>query len=339
MTKDWKDIKAEGENPGEQADWWVIALDCHDGEITYQKAFEHWLDLHPDNRPCFNQARFLWGELDFVATAVTGTDERPRKGSRLPASKAQSAGRSRLGHIHWWISGSLAAICLLAMTVTGVGPRDLLENLRADYVTADGGRRTVDLPDGSKAYMNADSALSVDYAEGGRQVRVLRGEVYFDVRPDPYRPFIVWAGESAARALGTEYLVAYRGRDSRIYVTEGTVEVVSAHQGRQQALRLGGQQGAIVSADGALVSDEDGHRMLDWREGRLTVRSLPIDELVTLLDRHYEGRLLLIGDSRRLQPVSGSFHLGDVAQTVRSLAASLKADLMELPAGIILLKI
>jgi len=61
----------------------------------------------------------------------------------------------------------------------------------ADYSVAVGQTQIVQLQDGSKAILNSGSALAVTMDQTQRSVRLLKGEAYFEVKPDPGLPFVV----------------------------------------------------------------------------------------------------------------------------------------------------
>jgi transmembrane sensor len=103
--------------------------------------------------------------------------------------------------------------------------------------------RLVQLPDGSRAWLNAHSRL--DYAArpaaGPRMVR-LTGEAYFEVQPNPARPFLVSSATARVRVVGTAFNV-------RAYAAEDSVEVSVAH-GRVWLARLGGPPDSVLLTAG-----------------------------------------------------------------------------------------
>lgn len=78
---------------------------------------------------------------------------------------------------------------------------------RSEYRTAVGEARTVVLSDGTRMFVNTDTRLEVGFRREQRRVRVLSGEVAFDVAKDASRPFVVRVAGSEMRALGTSFAV------------------------------------------------------------------------------------------------------------------------------------
>ena len=103
-------------------------------------------------------------------------------------------------------------------------------------------RRFVRLPDGSGAWLNARSRLQyAGFGPGsGRRAVQLIGEAYFEVAPDPTRPFVVSTSTARVRVTGTAFNV-------RAYAAEDSVEVNVVH-GRVWAVRLAGADSVLLSA-------------------------------------------------------------------------------------------
>ncbi|MDR1161100.1 MAG: FecR domain-containing protein [Tannerellaceae bacterium] len=83
-----------------------------------------------------------------------------------------------------------------------------------------GSKTKVILPDRSIVWINAGSTLTYsDNVAGNQREVLLEGEAYFEVTPDPLKPFIVKAGTLDVEVLGTSF-------DVRAYKDEQTIDVV-----------------------------------------------------------------------------------------------------------------
>ncbi|HWL00441.1 MAG TPA: FecR domain-containing protein, partial [Parapedobacter sp.] len=86
----------------------------------------------------------------------------------------------------------------------------------------------VQLPDGSKASLNAQSSLRFASDNFGDQRRVsLGGEAYFEVAHDVGKPFVVEAGEVEVTVLGTDFMVSgYEPSETvNVALVDGSVQV------------------------------------------------------------------------------------------------------------------
>ena len=91
-----------------------------------------------------------------------------------------------------------------------------------------GAKKALQLPDGSKLWLNAGSRifLSGTFSSGNRELS-LEGEAFFDVKHDEQHPFVIHVGRLDVKVLGTTLNVrAYPG-DSTVETTliNGKVEV------------------------------------------------------------------------------------------------------------------
>ncbi|MFX7620630.1 FecR domain-containing protein, partial [Acinetobacter baumannii] len=68
--------------------------------------------------------------------------------------------------------------------------------------------QNVTLPDGSRAVLDADSAIAVRFDAHAREVELLRGRVWFEVSPDAPRRFSVRAGNGVVEDISPACTVA-----------------------------------------------------------------------------------------------------------------------------------
>jgi transmembrane sensor len=312
----------------EAARRWLVRLAS--GEMTEAEmtACHAWL-ADPQNRRSFERERALWRQLETVRQAF---DAPQAEIVALRPSPVRS--RPRLRRVV--IAGAIAASLLL---VVFAGP--LKTALQADYTTAAGAQRTVSLPDGSTALLNTDSAIALHYTVGERRIEVLRGEAFFEVRPDAERPFRVMTRDGVAQAIGTAFAVRSDMPAVSVTVSHGVVAVsaptsadgptVIARQGQRVTYGPDAApvlQPAVVDAEAALA----------WRRGRVVIEGLPLTDAVAELNRYRPGRILLLGETARRQPVSLVFALDQIDNALAGLAASQGLILTALPGGIVLLR-
>ncbi|MBI4577376.1 MAG: FecR domain-containing protein [Planctomycetes bacterium] len=141
----------------------------------------------------------------------------------------------------------------------GAGPVALDTGVRlgmgAVVRTGAEGRLVLSLADGTELRLNEATELAL---EGPRAQRLLLGEVYARVAPDP-RPLVIATAHGEARALGTALDLEATAEDTRLITVRGVVELVDLAGGRvrvearQQATIALGRVGAPV--DLAYVGD------------------------------------------------------------------------------------
>jgi transmembrane sensor len=276
-------------------------------------ALSAWLAADPRHRLALAEAGIAWH-----GSAQAHPDARaPRSTARTPA---RAPGTRWIG----WLAGTAAAPALLLALLAAPGWWAVL---RADAHAAVGAQQALRLPDGSQALLDSDSAIAFDFDDGARRVRVLRGAAWFDVVPDPARPFRVEAGDTTATALGTAYAVDRRGAAVEVVVTHGVVEV-DAH-GRAPVRVRAGESSVAGAAARAL--DARAAAAAAWREGLLSFEAEPLADALARLDRYLPQRVVLLDDARAAEPVSAVFPLADAALAVDALARSHGLRVRRLP--------
>jgi transmembrane sensor len=262
-----------------------------------------------------------------VEAALRRTRER-RAADGRPALILHTAPRA--GARRAWLAGGLAAAALVGV-VAGLGWRrgagaSLGTTAEARVVaTAVGRRDSLRLADGSRVVLAPGSRLVVAAGYGGSAREVaLEGAAWFSVRHDAARPFVVRAGGSVVRDLGTEFTVrtdgVAGGRAVAVAVTAGSVSLDTL------VLRAGDR--AERRVDGTLVAERGTVRDDDvaWTRGRLAYHDAELDEVRADLRRWY-GVDLRVDDAviarRRLTATFDGESADDV---LRVIALALGGD-------------
>lgn len=294
-------------------------------------AFLRWLQQDPRHAEIFADLDRTWQSLDRLAAVPTTTGV-----ARPDADLLAPRPRPRRFSPAWAAIGAAAVITLI------LGGAAILRAPRHTAETEVGAFRKIDLPDGSVAQLNTDSALDVAFTAGERRVRVARGEVFFSVAKDPARPFLVAAGPIVVRAVGTAFNVRHRPDTVEVLVTHGRVAVTpsappaaasSSSPVPPAVPELSAGDRAIVpiaapraNAAPALPSIERiaapaVQRTLAWQERRLEFDAVPLAEVAREFNR-YNRRQLVIADAALAgRRFSGAFRADGYDSFVRLLEA------------------
>lgn len=164
--------------------------------------------------------------------------------------------------------------------------------------TPRGGEYQLELPDGTKVWLNAASSIRFPAAFTGAERRVaVTGEAYFEVARDVEKPFIVEKGQTEVRVLGTHFNLDAYDDESDISVTllEGAVQV--SHDGRKHGVTLGPGEQLRVQQDGEmnLVKDVNVNRVVAWKNGRFAF-SGNIRQIMRQIARWYDVQVTYQGD-------------------------------------------
>ncbi|MDM1295004.1 DUF4974 domain-containing protein [Sphingobacterium sp. N143] len=167
-----------------------------------------------------------------------------------------------------------------------------------------GGEYQVNLPDGSKVWLNATSTLRFPTQFGDRERRVeLLGEAYFEITKEAHGnrrvPFTVVSNGQEVRVLGTVFNISAYPDDNQTRTTllNGLVKVSSLDSGvmaRSVLLKPG--QKAIKRGKEIAVSDADIYEEMAWKKGYFVFNNENIKVIMKKLERWYDMDVVYQGD-------------------------------------------
>lgn len=213
----------------------------------------------------------------------------------------------------------VAALALVACIATFVVPTALLQ-VRADYVTGTAEMRRLELEDGSRVALAPGSALAVSFQAAERRVRLLAGQAFFQVQPNPQRPFRVQAGSVEASVLGTSFDVRLDPGSVTVSVEEGIVQVSSAVSVQASERLRAGQAVRVTDAGIATRHNEPPQSVAAWRRGQLVSHDQPLRDSVEQLRRYFPGTIVLADMALGDRPVTGVYNLDDPEEALRGIA-------------------
>lgn len=281
------------EGTAEAAADWLIRLRAAPDDAALAERFEAWLAAAPDHQRAFDAQCAVWNLLGDVQRQTAR--QAPAASHHLTALPRHARPR-HAARPHRRMAAA-AALAALAASIALLLLPGLLLRLDADFVTGTAETRTVRLADGSSVMLGGKSALAVDMTEGRRSVRLLAGEAFFEVTPDPRRPFVVDAGAAEVRVLGTAFDVRTGDGFSDVALARGAVEATFRDgAGTRQSRMVPGERLHYDTADGALTRDRvPPDEIGAWRDGRLVVTDASVGEVVARI-RRYHGAWIALPD-------------------------------------------
>ena len=148
------------------------------------------------------------------------------------------------------------------------------------------------LDDGSMVSLNANSRLLVKSGASDRREVFLEGEAFFDVEPDPEKPFVVKTALVSVEVLGTSFNVTEEDNTTTVSVEEGRVRFAV---GDQELILLAGQTGTYDHGQKQLelLSEDDTGEHRFWKTRKLIFRGQSLEEVVAVLNRTYDKQITL----------------------------------------------
>ena len=152
-----------------------------------------------------------------------------------------------------------------------------------------GGEYHFTLADGSLVWLNSASQLTfpTKFTGDTREVTV-KGEVYFEVQHDEYKPFIVRSGDMKIQVLGTKFCVSAYPEDSRMMTTlvQGAVKVEC---GGHDVVLEPGFQASVDKTTGEMKRNAvELSLYTSWVKGVFEYENMSLADIVVQLARWYD---------------------------------------------------
>lgn len=150
--------------------------------------------------------------------------------------------------------------------------------------TPRGGQIQVNLPDGTKVWLNAASSIKIRSTftySGTREVQ-LDGEAYFEVAHDRNIPFIVKSKNQVVEVLGTHFNInAYADEmETKTTLLQGSVKVNNT--------RLTPGKQAIINNGNTIVTEANLDMEMAWKNGEFNFEGQDFRTLMRAISRWYD---------------------------------------------------
>lgn len=177
-------------------------------------------------------------------------------------------------------------------------------------VTGVGGEYSLILSDGTRVWLNAGTELEfpVCFVKDERVVK-LRGEAYFEVKPDSTRPFLVETKDIRTRVLGTSFNIKAYENEENIFTTllTGKVEVTALNENCKPVVLTPGMQSEWRKESGEMVVKEVmAENFVAWKQGVFLFDNEDITVVTRLLERWYGVTFVYQQESSRKHTFSGN---------------------------------
>jgi transmembrane sensor len=312
-----------GPNPGELIDiaaHWHDRLDAQAVAPAVRAEFDAWLAADPGHRAAFDAVDAMWsrmGEarldprvLEMRRGALNAATQRPKG---LPRMAAAAAVLALMVGAAWLIGPRLSTF-----RDGGAGATPHLEG--GSLRTAVGERSSVALSDGSVVVLNTNSHVDIRFTSSERRVRLLSGQVWFQVAKSPSRPFRVEAGHERVTALGTAFDVRLDEHRDTVQVTlaEGKVSVERIESPLIAFLKPKTKPAELTPGESLIIFQNapaekrraDVANIGSWRRGQLVFDDDTLGAAVEEMNRYSSIQIELAGPDLAAYRVSGVFKAG-----------------------------
>ena len=306
------DIEESDSIDAQAASW--FARNRNEAGRADRKAFAAW-QAQPAHARAYAEFEQLWADL-----AQLQQLNKP-----VPLPKRQPS--------VWRPALAVAAALVCAIMASPVGaPRALYHSQVAAHAK---GMRTLNLPDGSTLFVNANTRVRLDFTAHQRIVHLDKGQVYIEVAADKERPLYVQAGEANVRVVGTGFDV--RRSQQQLVVSVAHGQVAFEPDAKSPVALLGAKQRATFSyAKGTLQQQTlTAEEVADWRSGHLTFRNRELASLIDELSLYRPQAPLQVSRAVAQLKVSGNLDVNDPDALLNALPALLPVKTVSSGDGIV----
>lgn len=302
------------ESIADAAAHWCMRLhesDCTEAERT---AFAQWLAADTRHAVEYQAMLEIWDVAD-----------------HLPRSPADKLLPLPVRRRNWRQYAVAAAISLLAIPLAGIAGWNMgwVPNAYQRFEAA-GQVRHVTLADGSQVELNLGTHLTYANYKDQRRVTLDDGEAFFQVSRSAEHPFVVRAADGQIRVTGTELNVWKYEDQVRVTLLKGSVLVTGNRQ--RDGYRLDpGMQASYKSGDyePQIRQTYAQDSSLAWRDGKLVLDNLSLDEALPLINRYLERPVQLADEATGRIRIGGVYNTRDIKGLVKSLPKVLPVYLSE----------
>jgi ferric-dicitrate binding protein FerR (iron transport regulator) len=190
---------------------------------------------------------------------------------------------------------ALIVVSVIEVYYNNTESRTMLEISAADSIL-----KSFTLPDGTVISLNSGTNVKYpkQFAENTREVTI-EGEAFFQVKPNKAKPFIIHAGNTQIKVLGTSFNVnAYpEAKTLEVIVETGRVQVLSKTaltEENKELILTPGEKGTLDYAENSLIkSTNQNPNFLAWKTHNLVFKATSLLEVVENLKNVYKVNIRL----------------------------------------------
>lgn len=274
----------------------------HETNATETQQVEHWVNQSGENRKELDEIRLMLEQSDAVYRLKNYDSEAAWK---KVAEKTEPAQPTTLRWINFRKDSvktfyKYAAVILVALLLGTagyfIGFQNPLQEIYTTEVAPDiQNTNEYILPDGSAVTLNSHSKIIFPkHFKGEIREVTITGEAFFDVKPNPEKPFVINAGEARIRVLGTSFNVSAYPENEKVEVVVETGRVEVEHKEadsvakKQKILLTRGEKGTLLEKENKLQKSLNTDRnYMAWKTRNLVFEETPMSQVISHLKKTY----------------------------------------------------
>jgi transmembrane sensor len=290
-------------------------------EVTEEERtkVKSWISLQPANQKYFDHFELIWQQSRILAQS-TEIDENAawqRFKTRLENNSAPAIIVPFKRKFNWRrvaavfvITIAIASLFYL-VTNTNNDQRELASN---DVIVSD------TLPDNSVVTLNKHSSLSYHQKSGIKSYRkaILKGEGFFNVKPDKSKPFFVEVDGIEVKVVGTSFNIKSLNDFTEIIVESG---VVSVSKDNKLVTLQKGEKLTIPRAGTIPDKKKNADKLYNYYRSREFVcDKTPLWKLIAVLNEAYGTNIIMENEKAKQELLTTTFYNEPIEKIVSVIA-------------------
>jgi transmembrane sensor len=305
------------------------------GKASWEEieTLDTWLSNSHENLAYYKHLRNIWeSSIDlpvFTENALSKVMQQIDQGKSIP---------------FWHFLQKIAAVLLVPLLLSAAwfiiarnAEHRRMESTYNTISAAFGSFSALELPDGSKVWLNSGSQLKypIRFTHHKRNV-FLKGEAYFEVQSDETSPFYVNTPYFKVKATGTRFNVtSYKNNlVPSVTLVEGKVSIQEISQeGKNETLAIL-RPGQHMEYDTLLckasIETEDIYKYVAWKDGKLVFRNDLLSEVARRISLQYNVDIEVIGNKINKNRYRATFENQPLNELLELLKMSAPIDYKEI---------
>lgn len=293
----------------EEDKYWLLMSRYLTNEITLEETDEllMWIDEDPKRIELLQQLQDDWGKSDVYGEAEEAFDTHvawQKVSARI--DQAIEKPKSKVRYLYW---AKIAALFLIVFNFGWFGFRYYNNHQVVEIKNQLAIAKEVVLPDGSQVWLNSGSKLS--YQKGfvyfDERAVNLDGEAFFEVKPNPEKPFIIETQGTETRVLGTSFNVKSFEGEVAVSVFTGKVSF-KALKTSSELLLLPGEEGVFSKNQGLRKIYYEDQNFMFWKDQKLDFSNERLEDVLSVIASVYGVTFEVLNPELKRKQLTTSFH-------------------------------
>ncbi|PKQ61270.1 hypothetical protein BZG02_16690 [Labilibaculum filiforme] len=288
-----------------------------------QLQFQEWIAANSANEATFLSLQKIWksGKAIEVFQNIDETAD-------WEIIKTKSRKTIKLKKVNLFMRYAATVLILLSLslvylyqTTPGFGKYSQYKSMQT--------KNKIVLADGTQVYLNKESKIIYPkyFNSKVRNVEMI-GEAYFQVKPNPTKPFIIKSGDAIIEVLGTSFNVKNE-TDGITIVSVNSGKVSLKNRETQEVVYLTKGEKGVIQKQKVSESKNEELNFNAWKTNVLTFKNTPMATVFSDLENYYGVKITNKSVKLDTLTYTNSFSNAPIGKVIDELELLLKIHIMQ----------